>query len=111
MEDELSKLGQLAKTPEANIIKLPNVSASVPQLVEAVEELQGKGYAIPDFPTSPSTDEEKEVAAKYAKVRLGCFVRWVGGCKRNGKEGREALKCETAGMLRMGKAGGREQKK
>jgi len=74
--DELGKLGELAKTPAANIIKLPNVSASVPQLVEAVEELQAKGYAIPSYPASPKTDEEKAIAAKYAKV-LGSAVNPV----------------------------------
>jgi len=76
VRDELSELGELAKTPAANIIKLPNVSASVPQLVEAVAELQAKGYAIPDFPASPKTEEEKAIAAKYAKV-LGSAVNPV----------------------------------
>jgi isocitrate dehydrogenase len=74
--DTLSELGELAKTPEANIIKLPNVSASIPQLVEAIAELQAKGYPIPDFPANPSTPEEKEIAARYAKV-LGSAVNPV----------------------------------
>ncbi|MEC7771145.1 MAG: NADP-dependent isocitrate dehydrogenase [Bacteroidota bacterium] len=67
--DDLSILGELAKTPEANIIKLPNISASIPQLKEAIEELQGKGYKLPDYPDEPKTDEEKEIKAKYDKVK------------------------------------------
>ena len=74
--DELAALGELAKKPEANIIKLPNISASIPQLKKAVAELQGKGYKIPDFPEDPKTDEEKEVKARYAKV-LGSAVNPV----------------------------------
>jgi len=74
--DTLSELGDLAKTPAANIIKLPNISASIPQLVEAIEELQGKGYSIPDFPEEPKTDAEKDVRARYAKV-LGSAVNPV----------------------------------
>jgi len=75
-EDHLSWLGELAKTPEANIIKLPNISASVPQLTAAIAELQGMGYKIPDFNPNPSTDSEKEVRARYAKV-LGSAVNPV----------------------------------
>ena len=67
--DHLAELGELAKTPEANIIKLPNISASVPQLKETIKELQAKGYNIPNYPDNPSTDEEKAVAAKYNKVK------------------------------------------
>lgn len=67
--DDLAYLGRMAKTPEANIIKLPNISASVPQLVAAIKELQAAGYAIPDYPEHPKTDEEKQVAAKYNKVK------------------------------------------
>src|SRR3954453_20605999 len=67
--DALSELGELAKTPEANIIKLPNVSASIPQLKAAVAELQGKGYALPDYPGDPRTDEEREVRARYDRVK------------------------------------------
>ena len=62
-DDALAELGALAKTPEANIIKLPNVSASVPQLKAAVKELQDQGFDVPDYPESPSTDEEKEIRA------------------------------------------------
>ncbi|MBA2953995.1 NADP-dependent isocitrate dehydrogenase [Nocardioides sp. MAH-18] len=69
VDDALAELGALAKTPEANIIKLPNVSASVPQLKAAIKELQEQGHAIPDYPESPSTDEEKEARAKYDKVK------------------------------------------
>ena len=67
--DALSELGELAKTPEANIIKLPNISASIPQLKAAIAELQAKGYALPDYPESPSNDEEKTIKATYDKVK------------------------------------------
>ncbi|SNC62187.1 isocitrate dehydrogenase [Kytococcus aerolatus] len=69
VEDALSNLGELATTPEANIIKLPNISASVPQLKEAITELQGQGYDIPDYPEDPQSDEEKAVRAKYDSVK------------------------------------------
>ena len=69
VSDDLSTLGALVKKPEANIIKLPNISASVPQLKEAIEELQAKGFDIPDYPENPVTDEEKAVLAKYNKVK------------------------------------------
>lgn len=69
VDDALAELGALAKTPEANIIKLPNVSASVPQLKAAIKELQEQGHAIPDYPESPQTDEEREVRAKYDRVK------------------------------------------
>ncbi|GAA2019037.1 NADP-dependent isocitrate dehydrogenase [Terrabacter terrae] len=67
--DALAELGALAKTPEANIIKLPNISASIPQLKAAIAELQAAGYALPDYPDNPSTDEEKAVRAAYDKVK------------------------------------------
>ncbi|GAA1485752.1 NADP-dependent isocitrate dehydrogenase [Brachybacterium fresconis] len=67
--DALAELGELAKTPEANIIKLPNISASVPQLKAAVAELQGQGISLPDYPESPETDEEKDVRARYDSVK------------------------------------------
>src|SRR5712691_13055069 len=63
LPDDLAELGELAKTPEANIIKLPNISASIPQLKAAVAELQAKGYALPDYPDEPATDEEREIQA------------------------------------------------
>jgi isocitrate dehydrogenase len=69
VDDALAELGDLAKTPEANIIKLPNVSASVPQLKAAIKELQDKGYDIPDFPESADTDEDKAARAAYDKVK------------------------------------------
>ncbi|HET6166688.1 MAG TPA: NADP-dependent isocitrate dehydrogenase [Marmoricola sp.] len=68
-DDALGELGALAKTPDANIIKLPNVSASVPQLKAAIKELQGQGFDVPDYPESPTTDEQREVRAKYDKVK------------------------------------------
>ncbi|WP_305969691.1 MULTISPECIES: NADP-dependent isocitrate dehydrogenase [unclassified Mameliella] len=67
--DDLAALGELVKKPEANVIKLPNISASEPQLVAAVKELQSQGYALPDYPYSPSTDEEKAVRAKYDTIK------------------------------------------
>lgn len=67
--DALAELGDIAKTPEANIVKLPNISASVPQLKAAIKELQAKGYALPDYPEEPKTDEEKAVKSKYDKIK------------------------------------------
>ena len=67
--DALAELGALAKMPEANIIKLPNISASVPQLVAAVKELQALGYELPDYPESPATDDERDIRARYDKVK------------------------------------------
>ncbi|TVQ64894.1 MAG: NADP-dependent isocitrate dehydrogenase [Balneolaceae bacterium] len=74
--DHLAELGGLAKTPEANIIKLPNISASVPQLTAAVKELQSQGYKIPDYPAEPKNEEEKKIRDSYAKV-LGSAVNPV----------------------------------
>jgi isocitrate dehydrogenase len=67
--DALSELGELAKTPEANIIKLPNISASLPQIQEAVKELQSQGYKLPDYPENPKDDKEKDVKTRYDKVK------------------------------------------
>ncbi len=74
--DNLARLGELTQSAEANIIKLPNISASVPQLKAAIAELQGQGYDLPDYPDSPSTEDEKQVAAAYATV-LGSAVNPV----------------------------------
>ena len=74
--DDLAELGELAKTPAANIIKLPNISASVPQLQAAIKELQEHGYALPDYPEEPKDDAEREIRARYAKV-LGSAVNPV----------------------------------
>jgi isocitrate dehydrogenase len=74
--DELTRLGGLAKTPEANIIKLPNISASIPQLQAAIRELQGKGFDIPDYPEEPSNDEERALQARFSVV-LGSAVNPV----------------------------------
>ncbi len=87
-EDILSELGGVATTPEANIVKLPNISASIPQLKAAIKELQGKGYALPEYPEEANTDEEKEIKAKYAKV-LGSAVNPV---LREGNSDRRAPK-------------------
>ena len=74
--DALAELGELAKTPAANIIKLPNISASIPQLTAAIRELQQQGFAVPDFPEAPATDAEKETRTRYNKV-LGSAVNPV----------------------------------
>lgn len=86
--DDLAELGNLATTPEANIIKLPNISASIPQLKEAIKELQSKGYKLPDYPEDAQTDEEKNIKVKYAKV-LGSAVNPV---LREGNSDRRAPK-------------------
>src|SRR6059058_1153327 len=67
--DALTELGELAKRPEANIIKLPNISASLPQMKAAIAELQSKGYAVPDYPEDPQTELEKDIQARYDKVK------------------------------------------
>ncbi len=87
-EDELAKLGELVHRPEANIIKLPNISASVTQLKECIAELQEQGYDIPDFPENPETEEEKQIAAKYA----GCLGSAVNPVLREGNSDRRAAK-------------------
>lgn len=74
--DCLAELGEIAKTPEANILKLPNISASIPQLKEAIKELQDKGYKIPDYPEEPKNDEERKLKERFAKV-LGSAVNPV----------------------------------
>src|SRR5438045_9495313 len=76
INDELAELGQLATRPEANIIKLPNISASIPQLKAAIKELQSKGYDVPDYPDSAATPADKEIRARYGKV-LGSAVNPV----------------------------------
>ena len=67
--DDLAELGELAKTPEANIIKLPNISASIPQIKAAIKELQSQGYKVPDYPENPKDDKEKDIKARYDKVK------------------------------------------
>ena len=88
INDDLAYLGKLCVEPEANIIKLPNVSASVPQLKTAIAELQGKGYHLPDFPENPQTDAEKEIKTRYGKV-MGSAVNPV---LREGNSDRRAPK-------------------
>src|ERR1700723_1725124 len=90
--DELTRLGELAQTPEANIIKLPNISASIPQLREAIAELRGKGYNIPDYPEQPSTEEERAIQARFAVV-LGSAVNPV---LREGNSDRRASRSVKA---------------
>jgi isocitrate dehydrogenase len=86
--DNLAQLGKLTLTPEANIIKLPNISASVGQLVAAIKELQAKGYNVPDFPENPKTDEEKEIRARYNR----CIGSAVNPVLREGNSDRRAPK-------------------
>ena len=86
--DHLAELGKLAKTSEANIIKLPNISASVPQLKETIKELQAKGYKIPNYPDNPTTADEKDIAAKYGK----CKGSAVNPVLREGNSDRRAPK-------------------
>ena len=74
--DALAELGELAQTPDANIVKLPNISASIPQLTAAISELQSQGYDLPDYPEEPKNEDEKEISARYAKV-LGSAVNPV----------------------------------
>ncbi|MDA0963220.1 MAG: NADP-dependent isocitrate dehydrogenase, partial [Proteobacteria bacterium] len=90
--DDLARLGDIVKTPEANVIKLPNISASVPQLVAAVKELQAQGYAVPDYPETPATDAEKAVRAKYDAIK-GSAVNPV---LREGNSDRRAAKAVKA---------------
>ena len=88
MPDNLGELGRLTKEADTNIIKLPNISASVPQLVAAVKELQGKGFKIPDYPQHPKTDEDKEIRDRYAK----CLGSAVNPVLRQGNSDRRAPK-------------------
>ena len=69
IDDHLAELGKLATTPEANIIKLPNISASIPQLKAAIKELQSQGYNLPDYPENPANDAEKDAKARYDKIK------------------------------------------
>ena len=86
--DTLAELGRLTQDPDTNIIKLPNISASVPQLLTAIAELQSKGYNLPDFPDDPKTDEEKEIRARYSK----CLGSAVNPVLREGNSDRRAPK-------------------
>jgi isocitrate dehydrogenase len=86
INDELTELGDLTLRPEANIMKLPNISASIPQLKAAIKELQGKGYNVPDYPDNPTTDAEKEIKTRYGKV----FGSVVNPILREGNSDRRA---------------------
>lgn len=92
VSDDLAELGKLVKTPDANVIKLPNISASVPQLQAAIKELQAQGYPIPDYPTDPQSKSEKEVRAKYDRIK-GSAVNPV---LREGNSDRRAAKAVKA---------------
>ena len=91
--DALAELGELAKTPAANIIKLPNISASVPQLHAAIKELQALGYDIPDYPDEPANAAEEQVKARYARV-LGSAVNPV--LREGNSDRRAAVDCQIA---------------
>src|SRR5258707_7057734 len=86
INDELTELGELATRPEANIMKLPNISASIPQLKAAIKELQGKGYDVPDYPDNATTEAEKDIKARYGKV----FGSVVNPVLREGNSDRRA---------------------
>src|SRR6202451_1020837 len=86
INDELTELGELTLRPEANIIKLPNISASIPQLKAAIKELQDKGFAVPDYPDNATTDAEKDIKSRYAKV----FGSVVNPILREGNSDRRA---------------------
>src|ERR1700751_1473442 len=86
INDELTELGKLTLRPEANIMKLPNISASIPQLKAAIKELQGKGYAVPDYPDNPATEAEKDIKSRYDKV----FGSGVNPVLREGNSDRRA---------------------
>src|SRR4029077_4219695 len=86
IRDELTELGELTLRPEANIMKLPNISASIPQLKAAIKELQGKGYAVPDYPDNPTTAAEKDIKSRYAKI----FGSVVNPVLREGNSDRRA---------------------
>jgi isocitrate dehydrogenase len=88
VEDNLGELGRLTQLPETNIIKLPNISASVPQLVAAIKELQGKGFKVPDYPQNPKTDEENKIRSRYAN----CLGSAVNPVLREGNSDRRAPK-------------------
>ena len=92
MGDALAELGELAKTPEANIIKLPNISASIPQLKAAIAELQAQGYALPDYPDEPASDAERKAKAIYDTIK-GSAVNPV---LREGNSDRRAPKAVKA---------------
>ncbi len=92
ISDDLAVLGELVKTADANVIKLPNISASVPQLVAAVKELQGQGFAVPDYPETPASDAEHEIRARYDAIK-GSAVNPV---LREGNSDRRAAKAVKA---------------
>ena len=97
VEDALSQLGKLAKTPDANIVKLPNISASVPQLKAAIKELQGLGFELPDYPESDSSDEVKAILARYNNAK-GSAVNPV---LREGNSDRRAPKAVKTLLKRI----------
>lgn len=101
ISDDLAELGELVKTPAANVIKLPNVSASVPQLTDAIKELQGQGYAIPDYPETPQTDAEKDVRKRYDGLKgsaVNPVLREGNSDRRSAKAVKEYAKANPHSM-------------
>ena len=94
--DDLAELGQMVKQPDANVIKLPNISASQPQLNAAMKELQDQGYKLPDYPSDPSTDEEKSVKARYDAINGFCREPGAarGQLRPPRSEGRQGIRQE-----------------
>ncbi len=82
MDDALAELGELTQDPMANIIKLPNISASTPQLKAAIKELQAKGYKLPDYPEEPGNDEQRQVKERYDKIRAVPSIRFCARVTR-----------------------------
>ena len=101
--DALAELGELVQRSEANIIKLPNISASLPQLKTAIAEVQGKGYDLPDYPDEPSTDEEREIQGRYKKVTGSAAMRVneaAAASSRSGADSGRSKKPMTAAPQR-----------
>ena len=101
ISDDLAELGELVKTPEANVIKLPNISASVPQLNAAIAELQSQGYALPNYPAEPKTDEEKDVRARYDAIKgsaVNPVLREGNSDRRSAKAVKEYAKANPHSM-------------
>ena len=103
--DNLGRLGELTQDPATNIIKLPNISASVPQLLAAIKELKGKGYDLPDYPGEPKNDEEKENSARYQRSLAARSIRFSARAIRTGAHPRRSR--SSRGSIRTAWATGR----
>ena len=102
INDELTALGELTLKPEANIMKLPNISASIPQLKAAIQELRSKGYDVPDYPDNATTDAEKDIRTRYGKV-LGSAVNPVLREGNSARRAAPAVKLDVIGLRRIGR--------